>query len=531
MFDISLLSALGESVIESERSTHTPLILIVILLVLAMTLVITFLRSFRRCPSNKVLVIYGKTGSGASRTIHGGAAIVWPLIQACEYLDLEPFVVPIDLKNALSQENIRVSVPTTVTAAISYKPELMQNAAVRLLCMNRIGIQRQAEDIILGQMRAVIATMKIQEINSDRQAFLYKVNEAVSVELEKIGLEVINVNIKDITDESGYIEAIGRKAASQAINQAAIDVSEQERLGNIGVAERQRDMRKAVASANAEAEIGEAQADRERRTKIATASAEAQIGEASADRDRRQQIATLDAQAVNNETEANAKKASYNANQKVAEQEARQRAEVVAKQADGQIRVADQLAQRDAEEARAKREESRLKAEQVVPADIARTKLVIESEAQKQQRTIVAEGDALALLTKMRAEAEGTLVKMKAEAAGTQAILDAKAEGYRKLIEGAAADPQTAASLLVIEKLTEVAHIQAQAVSKLPLEKIIVWDGGGNGEGLKGLGGRMLGALPPMHQIAGMVGLDLPEYLGKVQKHEEPKPTQIEPKK
>jgi flotillin len=225
----------------------------------------------------------------------------------------------------------------------------------------------------------------------------------------------------------------------------------------------------------------------------------------------------------NNETEANAKKAAYNANQKVAEQEARQRAEVVAKQADGQIRVADQLAQRDAEEARAKREESRLKAEQVVPADIAKTKLVIESEAQKQQRTIVAEGDALALLTKMRAEAEGTLVKMKAEAAGTQAILDAKAEGYRKRIEGASADPQTAASLLVIEKLTEVAHIQAQAVSKLPLEKIIVWDGGGNGEGLKGLGGRLLGALPPMHQIAGMVGLDLPEYLGKVQKHEEPK--------
>ncbi|HET6441042.1 MAG TPA: SPFH domain-containing protein [Phycisphaerae bacterium] len=461
----------------------TEIFLIILLVIAAFALLIFIARIYRRCPSNKILVIYGKTGRGAAKCIHGGASLVWPLIQACQYLDLEPFCVPIDLKSALSQENIRVSVPTTVTAAISTESGLMINAAVRLLGMGRPEVERQAEDIILGQMRAVIATMKIEEINRDRQAFMAKVNDAVSTELEKIGLAVINVNIKDITDESGYIEAIGRKAAAEVINQAEIDVSEQERLGKTGVAERQRDMRKAVAAANASAVIGEV----------------------SADRDRRMQVADLDAEAVNTETQANAKKAAYVASQNVAEQQARQKAESAGREADGAIRVAEQQAQREAEEARAKREESRFKAERIVPAEADRRQIVIQSDAEKQKRELVAAGEANAILLKMKAEAEGTL-----------AVLQAKADGYRSLVEGAAKDPQAAAALLIIEKLEKVAAVQAQAIQNLPLEKIIVWDGGGKDGGLANLGQRLVGVLPPMHQLAQLVGLDLPEYLGKV---------------
>ncbi len=468
-----------------ENELPTGLILAIILAVAALALLLFIARIYRRCPSNKILVIYGKTGRGAAKCIHGGAALVWPLIQACQYLDLEPFVVPIDLKSALSQENIRVSVPTTVTAAISNDAALMTNAAVRLLSMSRAEIERQAEDIILGQMRAVIATMKIEEINRDRQAFMAKVNDAVSTELEKIGLAVINVNIKDITDESAYIEAIGKKAASEAVNQALIDVAEQDRRGKTGVAERERDQRKAVAAANADAEIGEA----------------------TAARDRRIQVASLDAEAVEQETEAEGKKASYRAGQRVAEEEARQKGESAARGADGAIRVAEQNAQREAERARAAREEARLKAERIVPAEADRQQVVIESEAEKAKRRLVAEG-----------EAEAILVKMQAEAEGTQAVLQAKADGYRALVEGAARDPQAAAALLLIEKFEQIARVQAQAIQNLPLEKVIVWDGGGKGGdgGLAGLGKRLMGALPPMHQLAGMVGLELPDYLGNI---------------
>ena len=241
-------------------------ILAFILALVVIALFMTLVGRYKRCPSNRVLVIYGKTGKQrASTTIHGGAAFVWPLLQDYAYLDLEPFVVPIELDNALSKENIRVSVPTTVTAAIAIQEELMQNAAVRLLGQTQEEIQNQAQDIILGQMRAVIATMAIEEINRDRQAFMAQIDDAVSTELEKIGLVAINVNIRDIQDESGYIEALGRKAAAEAINQALVDVAEQEKIGQTGVAERDRDRRRSVAAAEAAAVIGEKEADRDRR--------------------------------------------------------------------------------------------------------------------------------------------------------------------------------------------------------------------------------------------------------------------------
>jgi flotillin len=464
------------------------ILLLMVLLLIVFGLMVAFVRRYKRCPSNKILVIYGKTKQGAAKCIHGGASFVWPIVQAAEYLDLEPFVVPVDLTNALSQENIRVAVPATVTAAISNQPGIMQNAAIRLLGLTRGQIQAQAQDIILGQMRAVIATMKIEEINSDRQAFMARVNEAVSVELEKIGLTLINVNIRDIDDESNYIKAIGRKAAAEAINQANMDVAEQERRGQTGVAERQREQRIAVAAATAAAEIGEAQALR----------------------DKRQQVAKLDAEAVQAESIANAQKAQYIATQRVTEQEARSKSESAAKEADGQIRVAQENAQKKAEDARALREQSRLKADMVVPANADKDKVVIEAEAQKEQARLIAEGQAQALLAKMRAEAQGT-----------QAVLDGKAAGYRNLVQSAG-DPQVAAALLLIEKLIDVAHVQAQAVQDLPIEKVVIWDGGGDGNGLGGLGKKIMGALPPMHELAKQVGLDLPDFLGRIAKSAQP---------
>ena len=458
---------------------------IVMAVILALTVIILFfwvISRYRRCPSNKILVIYGKTGSGASRCVHGGAAFIWPVVQDYQYMDLEPFVVPIDLTNALSQENIRVAVPTTVTAAISIQTGIMQNAAIRLLALSRAQIQAQAQDIILGQMRAVIATMKIEDINRDRQGFMGRVNEAVGVELEKIGLAVINVNIRDIEDESGYIKALGRKAASEAINTANIEVAEQERIGQIGVAQRQRDNRVAVAAAQADAEIGEA----------------------NAAKNKRQQTATLDAQAVSAETEAGVQKAGYHANQLVAEQAARNRSESAARTADGEIRVAQEQAQKKAEDAKALREQSRLNAEVVVPAQATQQQIIIAAEASKQQSIRVAQG-----------EAEGNLAKMRAFAQGTQAQLEAKAQGYQQLVAAAQNNTQALASLLIIEKLADVANVQASAIKNLPIEKIIIWDSGSkDGGGLSGLGQRIMGALPPIHELAKQIGLELPKYLG-----------------
>ena len=483
---------------------ETALVLTLILACGVLVIIWVFVGRFKRCPANRILVIYGKTGKGAANCVHGGAAFIWPVLQSYEWLDLEPFVVPIELTSALSQENIRVSVPTTVTAAISTEEGVMQNAAIRLLGQTMEDVKKQAQDIILGQMRAVIATMLIEDINRDRQAFMSKVNEAVSVELEKIGLTVINVNIKDIEDESGYIQALGRKAAAEAINQATIDVAEQEKLGKIGVAERERDQRRAVAAANATASVGEAEAERDRRSAVAAANSSAAVGEAQAERDRRQQTSLLDAQAVETETTANANKAGFHAGQKVAEEEARGKAQTAAMKADGTIRVAQEEAQKLAEEARAHREQARLNAEVVVPAQAAKEKAVVEAEAERQKKILIAGG-----------EAEAVMLKMQAEAKGQQAILDGKAAGYKSLVAACAEEPGLTAGFLLIEKLVDVARIQTEAVKNLPIEKIIVWDGGGEG-GMSNLGQRIMGALPPMHELAKMSGLELPEFLGRV---------------
>lgn len=458
------------------------LVLVVILALIVIGLSLTLVGRYRRCPSNRILVIYGKTGKGAAKTIHGGAAFVWPLLQDYAYLDLEPFVVPIDLTNALSRENIRVSVPTTITAAISTEPELMQNAAVRLLGLTQEQIKDQVQDIILGQMRAVIATLGIEEINRDRQAFMSKVNEAVSSELEKIGVIAINVNIRDINDESGYIVALGKKAAAEAINQALVDVAEQEKIGRTGVAERERDQRRAVAAADALAVIGEKEAER----------------------DRRRTTAALDREAVEAETQNEAKKAAYVAEKRVAEEEARRKAEEAARYADGAIRVAEQKSQREAELALAEREKARLLAEVVVPAEAQKESILIEAEAEREKRVRIAQGEAEAILLRMRAEAQGI-----------QAILAAKAEGYQQLVK-ACNGAREASSFLMIERLVEVAGVQAQAIQNLPLEKVVVWDSGNSQGGLGNLGQRLVGVLPPMHELARMVGLDLPDFLGKV---------------
>ena len=502
----------------------TALILAGVAALIVASLVALLAKRYRRCPSNMLLIIYGNTGSGAAKCVHGGAAFVWPLFQASEYLPLDPFVVPIDLSNALSHENIRVSVPTTMTVAVSTREGIMENAAVRLLGSPKQEIRSKAEDIILGQMRAVIATMRIDEINRDRQAFLGKVNDAVAGELEKIGLEVINTNIKDIDDESGYIKALGRKAAAEAIQQAEIDVSEAKRHGEIGVAEREKDRRIAVSKAVAAAQVGEAQAERDRRIAMAQAQSEGDVGEANAARERRiamadadataqvgegesartrrQKLAVLEAEAVQTEAQASAEQARFRGDQSVAEEEARTRAEGAARRADGTIRVAAETAAKEAEDARASREQSRLHAEVIVPAEAEKRRVALDAEAEQLRLTLIAEGNA-------RAE----LARAEAEAKGTQAILDAKAEGYRGLVSAVG---NQLSGLLIVEKLADLSRIQADAVKNLPIEKITVWDSGGEGAGLSRLGKQLIGVLPPLHDLAKQAGLDLPESLGKL---------------
>jgi len=412
-----------------------------------------FKRIYVRCPANKILCVQGGM-IGKGRTVkcyHGGATIVIPLIQHSQYLDLTPMTISIPLQGALSLQNIRVNVPSTFTIAIDTSPENMTNAAVRLLDLSQREIESMAMEIIFGQLRLTIASLTIEEINQDRERFLAAIRNNIGPELRKIGLYLINVNITDITDESGYIESIGKKAAATAINQAKIDVAVQEKLGDIGATE--------------------------------------------AERERRIQVAGYNAQAVEGENTAQANIARYNADLAEKEATARERGVVADQQAEAAIQIV-----------RADAEDKRLIAEEVVPREIDKRKVEIDAEAEAQKLRKEAVGEADAILS----------VKT-AEAAGIQKVLNAKAEGYDGMVRACGNRPKDAATMLMVEKIEELVHLQTEAIKNIKFDKITVWDSGsGDTSSTAHFMKNLIKTLPPLHDVAKMAGVDLPDYLGEV---------------
>ncbi len=430
---------------------------------------------YRRCPSDKILVIYGKVTQGqSSRCMHGGGAFVWPLIQDYTYLSLTPMTISIPLQNALSLQNIRINVPSTFTVGISTDPVIMKNAAERLLGLQPKAIEDMAKEIIFGQLRLTVASLTIEQINQDRESFLESIRKNVEPELNKIGLYLINVNITDITDESDYIESIGKKAASEAINKAKVDVAEQDKLGA----------------------IGQSSAHREQTIKVAENTAAAEKGQKQAEADKRVFVQGREAEAVQGENTAKAEIADSNATLAVKQAVAQQRAEVAKRQAQVEIQKAQYLA-----------EQERLNAEEVVKKEIEKKKIEIAAEAEAER-----------IRREARGTADGILAKYEAEAKGLRQVLHSKAEGYDALVRSCAGDARAAATLLLIEKMEALVATQVEAIKNLKIEKVTVWDaadGSGKGSATANFVSSLVKSLPPLHDIAGLAGVELPEYLGK----------------
>jgi len=446
--------------------------------------VLFWVSRYKRCPSDKILVVYGKTGGESSAKCYaGGAAFIWPVIQDYRYLDLTPISIDVNLQDALSKQNIRVSVPAQFTVGVSNKPEIMLAAAERLLGLDQPSIRSLAHDIIMGQMRLVIANMDIEELNTDRDKFVESVYNNVGNELHKIGLELINVNVTDIQDESGYIQALGKEAAAKAINDAKIKVANEERTGAIGQAEAQQDQRVKVADANSRAEIGEAVATQAQRIKVAETTSMAEIGEANATQQQRISVAEANSKAeigeadanalaIQGKNEANIKIANSNALKDVEVAEAERKATAARKVAAAKALEESYIAETAAEDARAKKELARKQAEEVVDADIAKQKAVIAAQAEAERQREIAKG-----------EADAVLARYMAQAKGQEELLTKQAEGFQKLVEAAGGNPESAIGYLMIDKLTELAKIQTDAIKDIEIDKVVVYDNG-NGQGV-----------------------------------------------
>ncbi|PHI21007.1 flotillin [Lewinellaceae bacterium SD302] len=490
------------------------------ILFLTLLLIIWAISRYKRCPSDKILVVYGKTGGDASAKCYaGGAAFIWPVIQDYKFLDLTPLSIDVNLQDALSKQNIRVSVPAQFTVAVSNKPNLMLAAAERLLALDRGSISSLSHDIIMGQMRLVIANMDIEELNTDRDKFVESVYSNVGDELNKIGLELINVNVTDIQDESGYINALGREAAARAINDAEIKVAKEVRTGKIGRAEAEQDQRTKVAALTAQAEIGEAEATQNQRIQVASANSKAQIGEAEALQEQRIRVADansraeigesrFNAEAQEGKNEAAVKIAASNAERDVALAEANRRAVAAKKVAEANALAEAYRAQETAEEARGRMEKAKREAEEVVAADIERQKAIIDAQAEAERRREIARG-----------EADAVLARYQAEAAGMEELLTKQADGFQKLVDAAGGNAQSAINFLMLDKLAELTKIQTDAIKDVEIDKVVVYDKG-DGQGVGNFVSGLYGMVPQLNDFLQQSGMQLPA--GLVNKAETP---------
>ncbi|GAA3760573.1 flotillin family protein [Flavobacterium ginsengiterrae] len=482
-----------------------PIILIAVAAIVLFVTISALISRYKRCPSDKILVIYGRTGGTSARCVHGGGAFIWPVIQDYAFLDLKPLSIEANLTNALSRQNIRVDVPCRFTIAISTESDSMNTAAERLLGLSYEQVQELAKDILFGQLRLVIATMTIEEINSDRDKFLDNISKNVDSELKKIGLKLINVNVTDIRDESGYIEALGKEAAAKAINEAKISVAEQEKIGEIGkaLADREKDTQIAETHRDRDVKIAITQKDKE--ISIATASKDETIGKAEAARDTRVKTSEANAIAIQGENEAKIAIANSEAIRREKEAESLRIAIAAEKVQQAKALEESYLAEQKAELARSERERSTQIANIVVPAEIAKQRAIIEAQAA-----------AETIRENARGEADAIYAKMEAEAKGLFEILTKQAEGYKDVVAAAGGDPSKAFQLLLLEKLPELVKTQVEAVKNIKIDKITVWDSG-NGQGENGSTANfvsgMMKTVPPLNDLFNMAGLNLPTYL------------------
>ncbi|PKM51369.1 MAG: flotillin [Firmicutes bacterium HGW-Firmicutes-7] len=453
------------------------LVLIVVITLLVFGTIIGLFTRYKKCPSDKILVVYGKVGKNSAgdhnsaKCIHGGAAFIWPIIQSYHFLSLTPISIVVNLTGALSKQNIRIDVPSRFTVGVSTEPGVMQNAAERILGLKQAEIEELSKDIIFGQLRLVVATMDIEEINTDRDKFLAAVSRNVESELKKIGLRLINVNVTDIKDESAYIEALGKEAAAKAINDAKKTVAEKNRDGSIGEANAQRDQRIEVAEANSLAVQGENE------SRVVIANSESLRREKEAEALRK-------ATAAEKVQSAKALEEAYKSEEQ-------------------------------AEKARASLEQATKEAD-----------VIINAEIDKRRAEITAEADAEQLRRRARGEADAIYSKMEAEARGIQEILSKQAAGFKEIVSAAGGNSEDAIKLIIADKLEDLVKTQVEAIKNIKIDKITVWDSAGseqNGTSTSNFLAGLMKSIPPMNDLFNMAGMDLPKYLGNEKKDNEVK--------
>lgn len=485
---------------------------ILICAIVALVVISTFvvLSRYRKCRPDEILIKYGRTGKdGAAKIITGGGAFIWPIIHSYATMSLRPVQLQLDIKEAAAKGMIRTNVPTNISVVISNEPDLQQIAVKRLLGMSDQELRELIKETIYGQVRMVIARMSVEELNGNRDKFSQEVEINVNNELKKYGLELKTINIQDIRDNAKIIDNLGEQAKAEADKIAQVNIATQKREKMIQVAEQQRIEEATVANTNKEKEIAIAETERDRDTAIADAERDRETAVAKAQAEKEASIAEAEAKRDVRNAEAikTAKLGENKAAEAIAKSQAELavvQAEAVQKKGEADAVAAASVKRRTEEEnqkveaARAKKVEAALRADEIVPAEIARNKVEIEADAVAEKAKREAKGQADAILLKAKAEAEAIRLKGEAEGAAKAALLKADADNFTQMLEASQTHPEIAVQFKMVDNYVKIAEAQAEAYQNLKLGDVKVY---GNADTAGDFMSKLMGSIAPVLDI------------------------------
>lgn len=465
--------------------------------VFVLLVVVTFiglLSRYRKCASDEILVVFGKAGKKKvvnektgkteevilpSKIIHGGGTFVMPVIQDWAKMSLKPIQIQV-MVEGVSSQMIKVRIPVTLTTGIGTDQVLMQNAASRFLTAKTSEISDQIKDILIGEVRSLMATMTIEEINADRIKFIGKAKENIETELNKVGFSIININNADISDDANYIKNLGQKAATKALAQAQADIAEEKKKGDIQIAETNKQREIAVADAEKERETTVAQTKQEQEVKVAEINQEKAIRLAEAEKNKQAGIAEQKA-----EQEASIARANTQAESAKAEAESQRIANVAksASEAASKKAAADAEAEANVAKAKAEADSKKAEAEALKQTRIAQAKQKQEADTQKaineqeaataeyesQKRIKAAEADKQAGVAEQKATIE--VSKAKGEAAQAQAEAEKVAGTSKVEARMAVAKTEQERQIEVNEAAAKAEEAKLQAEMIVPAQK------------------------------------------------------------
>ena len=453
---------------------------------------------WKKVPQDRAGVITGLK----KRVITGGGGLVIPGLERIDYISLGNIPLHVETRKSLAMKGVPISVCTTAVIKVSNSTASILTAIEQFTGRNEAEIKRLESEIqetavavLEGKLREIIATMTVEDLYANREGFSGKVQEVVGTELGTMGLEVKNFTITDISDENGYIKALGEGTIAQRKKDAEIQKAEAQReqdektsenvkLGEQAKIKAETEIKEAekeqqVKQAAFDEEQAKAQAKAELAHEIQTSITQKEVIQAQMDAELVKQQREKEIAEARIQVEiAQAQKNTELAEQKAVEKEKQLVSEVVkpaeaekerqAREADAQKYTAIKKAEAEAEKKKidAEAEAQRKKVDALAEAEAIRAKAKAEAEAIEAKAK--AEADATA--TTGKAEAEAIEAKGKAEAEAKKAALLAEAEGLEKKAD-ALKKMSEADSMAKMQMLVDILPQVAGAIAK-PMEQI-----------------------------------------------------------